>query len=107
MRMAISPRLRARSLFIEGEGSILQRLLDALGQHVHEALRIEAIHAARNLAAFVHDDGRGDGIDLQHAREAEGHTLAAKSALSLVQALERDEKELRERFAMDRKVERA
>ena len=44
---------------------------------------------------------------LQHAREAEGHTLAAKSALSLVQALERDEKELRERFAMDKKVERA
>src|SRR5579863_6740007 len=73
MRMAISLRFRARSFFISEKlrlALILERLLDALGEQVHESLRVIAVHPAGNFTMFVHDDGRGKRSDAQHPRQA-------------------------------------
>src|SRR5712692_2106221 len=73
IRMAISLRFKASSFFISRTGaqapSIFQRFLDALGEHVHEPLRIETVHPAGNLTAPVYHDRGGNGSDLQLARQ--------------------------------------
>ncbi len=86
-------------------GAAERRLLTYLGDRcgvAPEVLRGPAQGIGEVLQSRTGEDWSDLISHLDHARNAEGQTMTAKSALSLIQALELDETKLREKFAMRR-----